>query len=183
MPAQVAKSQALGQGGVTQCSVEHTAVGEHADMAVGQGFQLLAAVCQVIRGAPLGDHQRQHLAQGEASFGLVRCRRGIGEQGVGVVEIAAEPHAQAIGQTVHFAMSGGGGERHAIKVVAHDILTRGQGLWPLLVGADAGGDHLQQFVPGRQGQAMRRVPVLFQLCGQGTAAGGLFLRREILAHL
>ena len=74
---------------------------------------------------------------------------------------------------MHFAVTGNGGQRHAVEVVAHDVLACGQGLRAVLVGAHAGGNHLAQFLAAGQGQAVGRVTVFFQLGGQGAAAGAL----------
>ena len=100
-----------------------------------------------------------------------------------MLEIGAVPDTQPISQAMYFAVAWRGGQRHAVEVVAHDSLTRLERLWPVLIGAHAGGDHLPQLFSGRQRQAIRGVTVLFQLSGEGAAAGGLLLHIEHLAEL
>ena len=125
-------------------------------MAVGQAGQVVATLSQVVGRAALGNHQGQYLAQGQAALGqagLWRARRV--EQQVDLGEVCAEPDTQAIGQAMHLTMSGGGRERHAVEVIAHDVFSRGHGLRAALVGTYAGREHLPQLFRGRQGQAIR----------------------------
>ncbi|MCY1290607.1 hypothetical protein D9M69_415890 [compost metagenome] len=149
-------------------------------MGVGQFVELGATTAQVIGGAALGDHQREHLAQRQAALGEVG---GLHQGGVDLLEVGAVPDAQAVGQTVDLAMARRGGQRHAVQVVADDAAPRLEGLRPLLVGAHAGGGHLPEFFPRRAGAAFRRMAVFLQLGGQGAAAGGLAVEVEVLADL
>ena len=74
-------------------------------------------------------------------------------------------------------------ERHAVEVVTHDTLTSLSRVRAALVGAHAGGNHLADFLGPRDGQAVWRMAVLFQLRGQGTPASGLAGQGQVLGHL
>ena len=153
-------------------------------MAVGQFGQFVAAAGQVMGGATLGNHQRQHFTQGQAALGQAQGIAGNAVQaGVDLGEVGAVPDAQAFRHAMHFAMPGHGGQRHAVEVVAHHVLARLQGLRPALIGPHAGGNHLTDFFAAGEGQAVRRVPVLFQLGRQGAAAGGLAADMQDLGNL
>ncbi|MNY27718.1 hypothetical protein D3C86_1616450 [compost metagenome] len=75
-------------------------------MAVGEVGQFIPAFGQVMRRAALGDHQRQHFAQGQAFFRQafwIRCVAG--QMFVGRVEVGAVPHAQTFSHAVHFTVA------------------------------------------------------------------------------
>jgi hypothetical protein len=65
----VAVADLAGEGGIGQGAVDHSVLLEQTQMAVGEVGEFLAALGQIIRRAALGDHQREHLAQGQAFFG------------------------------------------------------------------------------------------------------------------
>ncbi len=163
-----------GEGRVEQCRVDHRALPQQAQMAVGELGKLRATIGQVMRRAALGDHQRQHLTQGQATLRQVGRIRFAAAQGlIDLLEVGAVPHAQPLSQAMHFTMPGHGGQRHAVEVVAHDVLARDQRVRPGLISPHAGGKHLAQLLAAGQGQAVGRVPVFFQLGRQRTAAGTL----------
>ncbi|MNJ50841.1 hypothetical protein D3C77_461290 [compost metagenome] len=65
----VAVDRLAGQCGVGQGAVDDIAGGQHSNVAVGQLGQFVAALGQEVRRTALGNHQRQHLAQGQAACG------------------------------------------------------------------------------------------------------------------
>ncbi|MNV85179.1 hypothetical protein D3C71_1791140 [compost metagenome] len=65
----VAVHRLAGKGGIGQGLLDDVVGGEHADVRVGELGQFYPALGQVMRRAPLGDHQRQYLAQGQAPCG------------------------------------------------------------------------------------------------------------------
>ena len=137
-------------------------------MAVGQGFQVVLAGAQVIRGAALRDHQRQRLFVGHHGF---RTRHRALEHRVDLGEIAAVPDPHAVANAVDFAVTRLGRQRHRVQVVEHDLAARTRGVFAVLVGAQRGRGHLDDLVGQRAGAALGRVPVFFDLCGQRAAAG------------
>ncbi|MNZ62922.1 hypothetical protein D3C78_810570 [compost metagenome] len=125
-------------------------------MRISEFGQFDAALGQVMRGAALGDHQRQHLTQCQATCGhAFGVCRGRGEGLVDLVEIGAVPHTQAFGHAMHFTMAGHRRQRHAVEVVAHDALACLGGIRPALVGAHAGGNHLADLLGTGDRQAVR----------------------------
>ncbi|MCY1405294.1 hypothetical protein D9M71_205310 [compost metagenome] len=177
----VAESQLGGKGGIAQLLIDDAGVGQYADVAVGKGVQLYMGVGQVIGRATLGDEQREHLAHRQAAFGQVAAL--VRQDLVDVIEVGAVPHPQAVGDAVHLAVPGRRRKRDAVQVVGDDAFARGQGLWALLVGTHAGGDHLANLLGSGNGTPERRVAVFLQLGGQGAAAGRLAVEVDNLAHL
>ncbi|MNC33453.1 hypothetical protein D3C75_818450 [compost metagenome] len=125
-------------------------------MRIGELGQLDPALGQVMRGAALGNHQRQHLAQGQATCGHALGVGGGGVQGlVDLVEVGAVPHPQALGHAMYLTMPRHCRQRHAVEVVPHDALARLGGVRAALVGAHAGGNHLADLLGAGNGQAVR----------------------------
>ncbi|MNZ77238.1 hypothetical protein D3C78_957680 [compost metagenome] len=151
-------------------------------MAVGQLGQLGTAVGQVPGRAALGDHQRQHLAQGQALLGQADAL-ATGQRPVALREVGAEPYPQAVTDAMHLAVAGGGGQRHAVDVVVDDLLAQRQGLAALVVGAGAGREHLPQLLRGARGASFRRVTEFLDLGSQGTAAGRVGIGVQLAGQL
>ncbi len=172
------------QGRLGQRRVDHAVLPQQPDVAVGQVRQFIATLGQVMRGAALSDHQRQHFPQGQAFFRqALRVGGGAGQAFIGPIEVGAIPDPQAFGHAVDFTMPRHGGERHAVEVVAHHPLPCLEGLRAGLIGAHAGGNHLADFLRAGHGQALRRVTVLLQLRRQGAAPGGLPRQAQQLGDL
>ncbi|MCY1429219.1 hypothetical protein D9M71_451280 [compost metagenome] len=151
----VAVHRLAGQRGISQRLLDDLVGGKHADVRIGQLGQLDPALGQVVRGPPLGNHRRQHLAQGQAARGHALGVAGGGGQGlVDLVEIGAVPHPQALGHAMHFAMPRYCRQRHAVEVVTHDALARLGGVGAALVGAHAGRNHLADLFGARHGKAV-----------------------------
>ncbi|MNO78379.1 hypothetical protein D3C76_695150 [compost metagenome] len=152
----VAIHRLAGQRRVGQRLVDDLVGGEYANMRVGEFGQFDPAFGQVMRGAALGDHQRQHLAQGQATRGQAfRVLGGRGQGLVDLVEIGAVPHPQALSHAMHFAVARHSRKRHAVEVVAHDALARLGGVRAALIGTHAGRNHLANLLGARNGQAVR----------------------------
>ncbi|MNP07108.1 hypothetical protein D3C76_991200 [compost metagenome] len=152
----VAVDRLAGQRGFGQWLLDHMVGGKHADVRIGEFGQLDPALGQVVGRAALGNHQRQHLAQGKAACSHAFGVTGSGIQGlVDLVEVGAVPHPQAFGHAVHFAVPGHGRQRHTVEVVAHDALACFGGIRAALVGTHAGRNHLADFLGTRHGQAVR----------------------------
>lgn len=180
----VLRHDALAQRGIAQDRVDDAAVGQQANMAVGQGRHFLAARAQVIGGPALSDQQRQYLTQRQATGLLVdRFRAARIEQAVDLAEVGTEPEPQAVGDTVHFAVTRCGGKRHAVEVVTHDALAGGERLRAFAVGPYAGGDHLPDLFLRITGAPLGGVTILFHLSGQGAAASGLAAEAQALFQL
>ncbi|MNE03067.1 hypothetical protein D3C80_955560 [compost metagenome] len=180
----VAVDGRAGEGRIGQRLVDDVAGREDADVAVGQQRQFRTPLGQKVRGAALGDHQRQHLAQGQATGGEARGVVVGGRQGlVDLGKISAIPDAQTLGHAMHFAMPGHRRQRYAVEVVAHDTLACFQGLRATFIRAHAGGNHLADLLAARGGQAVGGMPVFFQLGRQGTAARRLAGQGQVLRHL
>ena len=175
---------ALAQRCVAQAGIDDAAVGQQADVTVGQRSHFLATGTQVVRRAPLCDQQRQHLTQRQtARLRIDLVGAAWIEQAIDFTEVGAEPQPQAIGDAMHLTVPGRRRERHAVEVVAHDALTGGQGLRALAIGTHAGGDHLPDLFLRIAGAAFGRMPILLDLGGQGAAAGGLAAEAEALLQL
>jgi len=57
--------------------------------------------------AALGDHQRQHLAQRQATGRQAgRGVRGVGQGAVDLVEVGAVPNPQPLGHAMHLTVAG-----------------------------------------------------------------------------
>ncbi|MNQ69031.1 hypothetical protein D3C85_836080 [compost metagenome] len=85
--------------------IDHVVLGQQADVAVGEFGQFIAALGQVMGRAALGDHQREHFAQGQTFIcQAFWIRRLAGQPFVGLVEIGSVPHAQTFGHAVHFSV-------------------------------------------------------------------------------
>ncbi|MNQ45872.1 hypothetical protein D3C85_596680 [compost metagenome] len=178
----IAERQLLGQRGITQRLADHPGAGQHAQVAVGQFGQLGAATGQVPGGAALGDHQCQHLAQGQALLGHADSL-SASQRPVAPREVGAEPYPQAVTDAMHLAVAGGGGQRHAVDVVVDDLLAQGQGRAALVVGADAGREHLPQLFRRVDRAPLQRVAELLDLGGQGAATGRVGIGVQLAGQL
>jgi hypothetical protein len=176
----VAKLEGFGEGRVAQGGADHAVFGKQAQIARRQLPQPLApATGKVKRRPAVGDHQRHHLVQRAALGGQVRAAGfGRGEQLVGGVEIGREPHPQAVAEAIDLTMPGRCRQRHGVEVVEQQASAGRQGFLAVLVGAHAGRGHLAQLLAAAVGDAVAGVAELFDLGGQGAAAGGV----EIAAH-
>ncbi|MCY1422699.1 hypothetical protein D9M71_383910 [compost metagenome] len=124
-------------------------------MRIGEFGQLDPALGQVMRGAALGNHQRQHLAQGQAACGHALGVGGGGVQGlVDLVEVGAVPHPQALGHAMYLTMPRHSRQRYAVEVVTHDALACLGGVGAALVGTHAGRNHLPDLLRARHRQAV-----------------------------
>ncbi|CDF97041.1 hypothetical protein BN844_2896 [Pseudomonas sp. SHC52] len=172
------------QGGIGQGAVDHTVLGQQPDVAVRQARQFVVPLGQVMGRAALGDHQRQHLPQGQALFRQApRIGGGAEQLLIGPVEVGAVPDPQTFGHAMDLSMPRHGGQRHAVEVIAHNPLPRLEGLRTGPISAHAGGNHLADFLTPRDRQAIGGVAVLFQLRRQGAAPGGLSRQAQQLGHL
>ncbi|KYO95411.1 hypothetical protein LT20_04791 [Pseudomonas aeruginosa] len=150
-------------------------------MAVGHPVQLVAAARRQIEGRPaVGDHQRQHLAQGQALGGesglAVECLADL-------PVVGAVPDPQAIGQAGDLAVARRRRQRHRVEVGEHDVLARGEVGRAFAIAAYAGREHLPQLVADAAGAPFGRVAVFLDLGRQGAAAGGVRAEAEHLADL
>ncbi len=83
---------ALAQRGVAQAGIDDAAVGQQADMTVGQRCHFLAAGTQVVRRTPLCNQQRQHLTQRQtARLRIDLVGAAWIEQAIDFTEVGAEP--------------------------------------------------------------------------------------------
>jgi hypothetical protein len=173
-----------GQGGSRQGRVDDVVGRKQADMAVGELDQIVMALVEKVRWTPLGDHQRQYLAQGETTGRFAGgVGRGAGECAVDLFEVRPVPDSQAFGHAVDFTVARHGRQWHAVEVVTHDALACLQGVRTALVGTHAGRNHLPNLLRTRTGQAVGGMAVFLQLRGQGAATGRLSGQREHLGHL
>ena len=180
----VAIADGAGQCSIGQRAVDHAALLEQPQMAVGEVGEFFTAPGQVIRRAALGDHQREHFAQGQAFVGHgFRVGLRAVELLVGLDEIGAVPDPQTFSHAVHFTVARYGGQRHAIEIIANDVLPCTQGLRTVLISTHAGGNHLPDLLGAGRRQALRRVPIFFQLCRQRTATRRLPGQVKHFRHL
>ena len=75
-----------------------------------------------------------------------------------------------------FAKAGARAQRHGVQVGNGELVARGGGVFAVQIGAYGGGSHLPQLLAGGIGAAFGRVTVLFDLRGEGAAAGGFVFR-------
>ncbi len=156
------------QRGVAQLRRDHAGLRQHAQVAVGQRFEVGFAGAQVIGRAALRDHQRQRFLVGQHGVGVVHAAL---QRGGYLVEIAAVPDPHAVADAVHFAVADLRRQRHRVQVVEHDLAPRAGRVLAVLVGAQRGRGHLDQLVFERGGAPFRRVAVLFDLGGKRGTAG------------
>ena len=136
-------------------------------MAVGQFFQVGAAGHQVMRRTALRDQQAQRLLVGQRTVRLVHITL---EQSFHLGKRPAIPDPHAIANAVDFAKAALGRQRYGIEVIDDDLAPRFHGVLAILVRAQAGRNHLQQFILHGTGAAVFRMAVFFDLRGQGAAA-------------
>jgi len=177
----VAESQRLGQRGIAPVRGDQAFGGHQAQVGVGGGVEVLAALPQVPRGAAVRDHQCDGLAQHPATRG--RIDRARGQRGLGVGQLGAEPDPQAIPQSIDLAMPRRRRQRHGVEVVEHGLAPHRQRRLALAVGPYRGRRHLAQLLLRVVGDATGGMPVLFDLGGQGAAAWGVHLGVELAADL
>ncbi len=156
------------EGDVAHQRGDDLGLGQYPQVGIGQLFQVVVAGAQVVRGAALGDHQRQSLLVDHGSFG----RGGVVlERAVHGGEIAPVPDPHAVADAVDFAVTRLGRERHGIEVIDHDLAPGQGGVGTVLVGAQGGRGHLHQFFGQRAGAPVGRMAVLLNLRGERAAAG------------
>ncbi len=184
LEAQVPEHNLLLQGGITQPCIDDAAVGQQADMTVGEFRHGVAPCPEVIRRAPLSDQQREHLTQRQPLRFIADARVTASiEHPVDLGKIGAVPEAQTVGDAVHLAVTVGGRERHAVEVVTHDALPGDHGLLAFAVGTDAGRNHLPNLFLSIASAPFWRMTVFLHLRCQGTAASRLDRQAELLLDL
>jgi hypothetical protein len=156
------------QGRVAQLRRDHAGLGQHAQVAVGQRFQILLAGAQVVGRAALRDHQGQRFLVGGDG---VRAVHRAAQHAAQLVEIAPVPDPHAVADAIDLAVARLGRQRHGIQVVEHDLAPRPGGVLAVLVGAQRGRGHLDHLVLQRTGAPFRRMAVFLDLGRQGAAAG------------
>jgi hypothetical protein len=180
----VAEHQPLPQGGVAPAGVDEAFGGQQPQVGVGGPVELLAALCQVPGRPPVRHHECHHLPQHLGPLGRVgREPLGGRQQRPRALEVGPEPHPQAVAQPVHLAMARRRRQRHGVQVVQQDLAPHRQRVGTLPVGAHRGRRHLAQLFAGILREAIGRVAVLFDLGGQGAAAGAVHVGVDAAGQL
>jgi len=131
------------------------------------------------------NHQRHHLSQGLPLLHSLQagCLQGLRQPLVDLLKIRAKPSPESITDAMHFTMTRCCRQRHRVQVIQHQLAPRGQCDFTVQVGPHSGRGHLADFLGPIVGDALRRMSVLLDLGGQGTAARCVQIVRDDLCGL
>lgn len=121
---------------IAQCGRNHAGTAQHAQMAVGELFQLGFAGLEVMGGTTLRNHQAERLPVKLARLTEVSAVLiDVFQQAIDVVEFTPVPDPQTIAQAMHLAKAGLGRQRHRVDVAQHDLAPHRTGVLALLISA------------------------------------------------
>ena len=121
--------------------------------------------------APLGDEEAQHLpvrlAVGRKPLA---GRRIVAQKRVDFIRVGSVPDAKPILNPLDLTVVGARGERNRVHVVEDDLMPLIQSGQAVVVGAEAGLNHLLELGRRGVGPSLGRVAELFDLGSQGASA-------------